>query len=154
MSLRLRRGVSRPGHNVRAARMIWRRELSRFWRTRTRVAAGIVQPVGFLIVLGVGLAPIATDLPEGISYKSFLFPGILAMSAMMSGLYSTVSIVWDRQFGFLRAILAAPIARGTVIVGKLAGGITVAVAQALLLIVLAPLAGVHIDLISVVELLG
>jgi ABC-2 type transport system permease protein len=134
-------------------RIVWYREVLRFLRTRTRLIGGIVQPLGFLVVMGTGLSPIVGSLPEGVSYRTFIFPGILAMSVTMSSLYSTVSIVYDREFGFMREMLAAPVSRAAIAMGKATGGATIAFAQAILLIAFAPLVGVSLTAASVVELL-
>src|SRR5512142_3358026 len=95
--------------NVRTALMVWRRDLIRLRRNYVRIVFGLAQPLGFLVVFSIGLAPIigSRSLPAHASYRVFIFPRILAMSIISSALISTVSIVWDREFGFMREMLVA-----------------------------------------------
>jgi len=116
--------------------VVWRRELLRFVRNRLRIVTSLVQPLLFLFVLGSGLSNM---LPSsgGVDYRTFMFPGILAMTVLFTSLFSAMSIVWDREFGFLAEMLVAPVRRGAIIVGKCAGGATVATLQGIVLLVLA-----------------
>ena len=109
--------IEHRGHsttrNLRTVGMVWTRELIRLRRMPTRIISGIAQPLLFLIVLGAGLKNLvgAQSLPGGISYQVYIFPGILAMSIITSALFSAVAIVWDREFGFMREMLVAPVSR-------------------------------------------
>jgi ABC-2 type transport system permease protein len=134
--------------------MVWVRELIRLQRSKVRIFFGFAQPVGFLLVIGIGLSPLvgSTRLPEHVSYREFIFPGILAMSTIMSALYSTVSIVLDREYGFMREMLVAPVSRTSIILGKLLGGASIAIVQGMVLLALAPAVGVHLTVASVFEL--
>jgi len=140
--------------NVRTIRMIWFRELIRLRRMPTRIISSIAQPIIFLLVMGAGIGSLVGDKGAGgVSYQVYIFPGILAMSIITSSLFSAMSIVWDREFGFLREMLVAPVSRGSLVLGKAIGGGSVSVAQGLLLIVFAPLVGVHLTVPRVLGLI-
>ena len=131
--------------NGRTIGMVWQRELIRLGRTPTRIITGLAQPIIFLFIMGAGLGRlIGEGVPGGLDYEEFLFPGILSMSIITSSLFSAVSIVWDREFGFMREMLVAPVSRTSIVLGKALGGGTVAVVQGLVLIVAAPLVGVDL----------
>ncbi len=122
---------------------IWQREITRYRRDRTRIVSTIVQPVMFLIVFGSGFRQtLATGL--GIDYLVFMYPGTIAMTVMGVAFFSTVSTVWDREFGFLKEVLVAPIPRTAIALGKTAGAATIASVQALILLALAPVIGVEL----------
>jgi ABC-2 type transport system permease protein len=137
---------SRLTRDVRTALMVWRRDLIRLKRNYVRIVFGLAQPLGFLVVFSVGLASVigSDSLPGNVSYQEFIFPGILAISVISSALISTISIVWDREFGFMREMLVAPVSRGALIAGKTLGGGSIAMTQGIILLVLAPAAGVHL----------
>ena len=105
------------------------------------------------IIPGIG-SLIGSKGAGGVSYQLFIFPGILAMSIITSSLFSAMSIVWDREFGFLREMLVAPVTRGSLVLGKAVGGGTVSVAQGLLLIVFAPFIGVSLNPVRVFGLVN
>jgi ABC-2 type transport system permease protein len=129
-------------HDARAARIVWQRELIRFWQDRPRIVVGLVQPVLFLFVLGTGLSSLASGSTGGLNLKTFIFPGVLAMSTMFTALFSAASIVWDREFGFLREMLVAPVSRGAIVVGKCLGGATVATIQGMVMLAFAGAVGI------------
>ncbi len=137
---------SRVRREVSSALMVWRRDLVRLRRNSVRIIFGLAQPLGFLIVFSVGVAAVVSDnaLPDQMSYRVFIFPGILAMAIISSALIACVSIVWDREFGFMREMLVAPVSRTALIAGKTLGGSSIALLQGLIILVLAPLAGVHL----------
>ena len=111
--------------------MVWRRELIRFRTDRLRAVTSLVQPVLFLFVLGTGLSQLAgRGQPSGVDFRTFIFPGVIAMSVLFTAIFSAVSIVWDREFGFLREMLVAPVRRWAIVVGKCLGGATVATFRA------------------------
>jgi ABC-2 type transport system permease protein len=139
--------------NVRTVGMIWLRELLRFRRSGARIVTSLAQPFLFLLVFGVGLSPLLRQ-QGGFDYKKFLFPGIVAMSVLFTSVFSAVSIVWDREFGFLREMLVAPVSRTSLVMGKALGGGTVSVVQGFLVIAAAPVVGVHLSPLLLVELLG
>jgi ABC-2 type transport system permease protein len=130
--------------NGRTIGMVWQRELIRLRRTPTRIVTGLAQPIIFLFILGAGLGSLIQQGPGGLDYQEFLFPGILSMSIITSALFSAVSIVWDREFGFMREMLVAPVSRASIVLGKALGGGTVAVVQGLILVFAAPIVGVDL----------
>ena len=147
---------SRLTLNARTALMVWRRDLIRLKRNYVRIVFGLAQPLGFLNVFSVGLARVIGDksLPGHTSYRVFIFPGILAMSIISSALISSVSIVWDREFGFMREMLVAPVSRAALIAGKALGGGSIAMTQGVILLVLSPAVGVHLTAQRLVGLLA
>ena len=131
--------------DVRAVRVVWKRELIRFSRNRLRIITSLVQPVLFLFVLGTGLSSLVgkgIQTTGHVDFRTFMFPGVVAMTVLFTSIFSAVSIVWDREFGFLREMLVAPVRRGALVAGKCAGGATVATLQALIMLALAGLVGV------------
>ncbi len=132
--------------DLRAMAMVWRRELIRFSRNRLRIVTALVQPILFLFVLGTGMASMisraAPGAAAGSDFKTFMFPGVVAMTVLFTSIFSAVSVVWDREFGFLREMLVAPVRRSALIFGKCLGGATVATIQALIMLALAGL--VHV----------
>jgi ABC-2 type transport system permease protein len=142
-------------HDLRAASIVWRRELIRFRTDRLRAITSLVQPVLFLFVLGTGLSRLASrGLPAGVDFKTFIYPGVLAMSVLFTSIFSAASIVWDREFGFLREMLVAPIRRWAIVVGKCLGGATVATIQGIIFLALAGVANVPYDPILLLTLVG
>jgi ABC-2 type transport system permease protein len=132
-----------PLHELRAVRVVWQRELYRFRTDRGRVLSSFAQPLLFLFVLGKGLgANISRGTFGGADYSTFLFPGVLATSVMFTAVFSAISIVWDRELGFLREMLVAPVSRSSIVLGKCLGGATVATLQSVVLLALAGLVGV------------
>jgi ABC-2 type transport system permease protein len=140
-------------HDLRAVRVVLKRELIRFSQDRTRMVAALVQPLLFLFVLGNGLSSLTGASTYGINLKTFLFPGILATSTLFTAMFSAVSIVWDREFGFLREMLVAPVRRGSIIVGKALGGATVATLQSVLFLLFAPVVGIPFSIPLILSLL-
>ena len=114
----------------------------------------MVQPLLWLFVLGTGLSRVVEPGTEGVDFRTFLFPGVLATSVMFTAVFSGVSVVWDREFGFLREMLVAPISRTSIMAGKCLGGAIVATAQALVLVALAGLAGVPYSPVMMLELVA
>jgi ABC-2 type transport system permease protein len=142
-------------HNLRGVYTIWYRDLVRFLRDRTRIVSSLAQPLLFLFVFGVGLAPAMTGLGGGaLNFKQFLFPGILAMAVLFTSIFSAVSIVWDREFGFMKEVMVAPISRVAVALGKVAGGSTVAMFQGLIILLLAPAIGIKLTWDQILILIG
>jgi ABC-2 type transport system permease protein len=127
---------------LRAIRIVWRRELIRFRSDRIRIATSLVQPLLFLFVLGSGLQGLARAGTHGVQLKTFIYPGILCIAVMFTAMFSAASIVWDREFGFLREMMVAPVRRSSIVIGKCLGGATVASFQGVIVICLAGL--VHV----------
>jgi ABC-2 type transport system permease protein len=122
---------------VRAIRIVWRRELIRFKSDRIRIVTALIQPLLFLFVLGSGLQQLSGASTNGVDLKTFIYPGILCLAVMFTAMFSAASIVWDREFGFMREMLVAPIRRSSIVIGKCLGGATVASFQGVILICLA-----------------
>jgi ABC-2 type transport system permease protein len=141
--------------DLRAVSIVWRRELIRFRTDRLRAITSLVQPVLFLFVLGTGLSRLASrGLPAGVDFRTFIYPGVLAMSVLFTAIFSAASIVWDREFGFLREMLVAPVRRWAIVVGKCLGGATVATFQGLIFLALAGVAHVPYDPVLLLTLVG
>ena len=122
---------------LRAMRIVWRRDLIRFRNDRIRIVTSLVQPLLFLFVLGSGLQQISSAGTHGVDLKTFIYPGVICLAVMFTAMFSAASIVWDREFGFLREMLVAPVSRSSIVIGKCLGGATVASIQGLILIALA-----------------
>jgi ABC-2 type transport system permease protein len=141
--------------DLRATGIVWRRELIRFRTDRLRMVTALIQPVLFLFVLGTGLGSLAGhSLPAGISFKTFIYPGVVAMGVLFTAIFSAGSIVWDREFGFLREMMVAPVNRAAIVLGKCLGGATVATFQGIVVLALAGLAGVPYNPILILTLIG
>jgi ABC-2 type transport system permease protein len=140
-------------HEIRAALVVWEREMIRFSRDRTRVLAGMVQPLLFLFVLGGGLGSLVAKSTGGLDFRTFLFPGVLAMSVLFTAAFSGISMVWDREFGFLREMLVAPVSTTSILFGKCLGGASVATIQSIVVLILAGLVGVPYDPLMILEVL-
>jgi ABC-2 type transport system permease protein len=128
--------------DLRAIKVVWQREMIRFSRDRMRMVTALLQPLLFLFVLGGGLSRLASAGTHGVDLRTFVYPGVLAMAVMFTAIFSAASIVWDREFGFLREMLVAPVRRGSIVLGKCFGGATVAGFQGLIVIAMAGL--VHV----------
>jgi ABC-2 type transport system permease protein len=137
-------------HQVRAATVVWQREMIRFGRDRSRIISSLIQPVLFLFVLGTGLSSLLST--GAVDFRTFLFPGVLAMSVLFTAAFAGISIVWDREFGFLREMLVAPVGTTAIMTGKCVGGATVATLQSLVILALAGLVDVPYDLVMMLEL--
>lgn len=120
--------------------ILWLRQLKRYARSKPRILASLGQPMLFLIALGFGFGPIYEQAGQG-SYLQFLAPGVIAMTVLFSGIFSGIELIWDRQFGFLKETLVAPVPRFQIMLGRTLGGTTVAVLQGLIVGTLCVLAG-------------
>ncbi|MGH3753670.1 MAG: ABC transporter permease [Pseudonocardiaceae bacterium] len=141
-------------HEARAAFAIWQREMIRFAKDRARLVSMLVQPVLFLFVLGAGLSSIVSAGNGSVDFKTFLFPGVLATSVLFTAAFSGISMVWDREFGFLREMLVAPVSTTAILTGKCVGGATVATLQSMILLALAGLVGVPYSPVMMLALVG
>ncbi|HYY21248.1 MAG TPA: ABC transporter permease [Thermoleophilaceae bacterium] len=130
---------------LRAIKIVWRRELIRFASDRMRIVTSLVQPLLFLFVLGSGLQQLSSASTHGVALKTFIYPGILCIAVMFTAMFSAASIVWDREFGFLREMMVAPVRRSSIVIGKCLGGATVASFQGVILICLAGAVNVPYD---------
>jgi ABC-2 type transport system permease protein len=130
---------------LRAIKIVWRRELIRFVNDRMRIITALVQPLLFLFVLGSGLQQLSKASTDGVDLKTFIYPGILCLAVMFTAMFSAASIVWDREFGFLREMMVAPVRRSSIVIGKCLGGATVASFQGIILLTLAGAVDVPYD---------
>jgi ABC-2 type transport system permease protein len=143
------------GTETRAAVVVWEREMIRFGKDRSRMVSSLVQPLLFLFVLGSGLGSLlGSGAGAGLRFETFLFPGVLAVSVLFTAAFAGISMVWDREFGFLREMLVAPVSTTSILLGKAFGGATVATLQSLVLLALAGLVGVPYDPLMMLELVG
>jgi ABC-2 type transport system permease protein len=150
----VRRAPAGLAADLRGVRIVCHRELLRWIKDRRRLLAGLFQPLLWLFVLGTGLSRVVSAGAEGIDFRTFLFPGVLATSVMFTAIFSGVSVVWDREFGFLREMLVAPVRRTSIMAGKCLGGGIVACVQSLIILALAGLAGVPYSPVLLLELVG
>ena len=138
--------------------MLWLREMKTFLRARSRIIGNIVQPFFFLAILGIGFRSsmqFTTAGLEGYDYIQFLVPGLVGMTLLFSSMFAGLSVLWDRQFGFLREIMVAPVSRISLVLGRVAGGLTTALFQAVTILLLAHLFGFRIlDLQGLLLALG
>ncbi len=146
--------VRTAASELRAIKIVWHRELIRFFSDRLRIITALVQPFLFLFVLGSGLSHLTQAGTGGLNLKTFLYPGILAMAVLFTAMFSAASIVWDREFGFLREMLVAPVRRSSIVIGKCLGGATVAGFQGIIVIAIAGLVGVPYAPIMMLAVFG
>jgi ABC-2 type transport system permease protein len=139
---------------LRAMKIVWKRELIRFKNDRMRIVTALIQPLLFLFVLGAGLQQLSRAGTHGVDLKTFIYPGILCISVMFTAMFSAASIVWDREFGFLREMLVAPVRRSSIVIGKCLGGATVASFQGVIILCLAGLVGVPYDPLLILGVLA
>ena len=132
-----RRGLR---HELRAIWVVWQRDLMRISGDLPRIISSLLQPLLFLFVLGAGLSAVVAS--RGASYKTFIFPGVVVTGILFTAVFSAISIVWDREFGFLREMLVAPISSSSIVLGKCLGGASIATVQSFLLIAIAGLLNV------------
>src|SRR5438046_4907353 len=138
---------------VRAIKIVWRREMIRFVNRRLRIITALVQPLLFLFVLGSGLQQLSRASTHGVYLKTFIYPVILCLAVPFTAMFSAASIVWDREFGFLREMLVAPVSRAAIVIGKCLGGATVAGFQGVIMICIAGLVSVPYAPVMILEVL-
>jgi len=151
------RTVNVRGANLRGVYIIWYRDVLRFVRDRGRLIVSFAQPLLYLLIFGTGLSSSlggrSGGFAGGVQYQQFIFPGVIGLSVLFTSIFGAMSIVWDREFGFLKEVLVAPINRAAVAVGKTLGGATQALIQGLILLALAPVVGVRLTVANVLELI-
>lgn len=122
--------------------VLWLREMKRFVRARSRLVGTLVMPLLLFVSFGTGFRHILRpDAVPGSSYEDFLLPGILGMSILLSSTFAGISVLWDREFGFLREIMVAPVSRLSIVAGRIAGGVTTSLLQVLIILAVAMAAG-------------
>ncbi len=120
--------------------ILWLRQVKRYLRSRSRIVGSLGQPILFLVALGFGFGPIYQQANGG-DYLQFLAPGVIAMSILFTAIFSGIELIWDRQFGFLKETLVAPVPRLHIMIGRTLGGATVAMLQGLIVLVITLLVG-------------
>src|SRR5579859_3876038 len=120
--------------------ILWLRELKRYVRSRAQVVASLGQPLLYLLALGFGLGPVFQKSGNG-SYLQFIAPGVIGMTVLFSSIFSGIGLLWDRQFGFLKETLVAPVPRICIVIGKTLGGVSVALIQGTLVVIVCLVAG-------------
>jgi len=135
---------------LRPIYVICLREFIKFFREKSRLLGTLARPVLWLFVVGNGMTALIKP-QAGVSYLQFIFPGMIGMTILFSSIFSSISIVWDREFGFMKEMLVAPISRLSIVIGKAVSGTLISVAQALIILILIPFLGIHITLAQVIE---
>ena len=130
---------------------LWYREVLRFWREKSRIISSLIMPLLWLLIFGGGMRNL--QLPGINNYQMYIFPGVLGMSILFTSIWSGISIIWDREFGFLKEILVAPVPRASIVVGKALGGGTSAFIQGFILLPLSYLIGIKLVPLSFVFLI-
>jgi ABC-2 type transport system permease protein len=125
--------------------IIWLREFKKYYRNKSRIIGSLGMPFFFLVIVGSGLGSV---MPLGQRYSEFIMPGVLGMVLMFSSVFSGISIIWDKQFGFMKEMLVAPVSRTEIIIGKTLGGSTTAIIQALIMLTISLLLGNRIQSIA------
>jgi len=136
---------------VRAIYILWLRELKRYTRSRAQIVASLGQPLLYLLVLGFGMGPVFERAGQG-NYIQFVAPGVIGMSVLFTSIFSGIGLLWDRQFGFLKETLVAPVPRLHIAIGKTMGGATVAFLQGVLVMVVCLAAGFRPNSLSAIPL--
>ena len=132
-------------NHLRGIYTIWYRDILRFWHDKMRMVGSIIFPLLFLFIFGSGLSGSMGSLAPGVDFTQFMFPGIIGMTVLMNSFMSGVSVVWDREFGFLKEVLVAPISRTSVAIGKTLGSTTIAMLQGAIILLFAALIGVSLS---------
>jgi len=138
---------------VRPIYVICMREFIKFFREKSRLLGTLARPVLWLFVVGNGMSGLIKP-QAGFSYLQFIFPGMIGMTILFSSIFSSISIVWDREFGFMKEMLVAPISRLSIIIGKAISGTLISVAQAIIILVLIPFLGIHITFMQFIEVVA
>jgi len=129
------------------------REFLRFFGDRARMFSSFSMPILFLIIFGAGFGELIGQMMPGVDYMQFMYPGILAMTVLMTSVMSAVSIVWDREFGFLKELLVSPLNRSGILLGKATGASGIAIIQGMIMLAIAPIVGVSVDIGTVLSLI-
>jgi ABC-2 type transport system permease protein len=129
------------------------REFIKFFREKSRLLGTLARPVLWLFVVGNGMSSLITP-HAGFSYLQFIFPGMIGMTILFSSIFSSISIVWDREFGFMKEMLVAPISRLSIVIGKTISGTLISVAQAVIILLLIPFLGFGITFLQFIEIVG
>lgn len=131
--------------------IMWLRQLKKYWRSKPRMIGSLAQPLLFLIALGFGFGPVFQKAGGG-NYLEFLAPGIIGMSILFTAMFSGIEVIWDRQFGFLKETLVAPVARWKIMLGRTLGGATVAFIQGFVVLLLSSLIGFRLTSLALLPI--
>ena len=134
---------------IRGIYTLWLREVKRYLRDRTRIVSSFFQPLLWLVIFGSGMR--ISESISGLSYQQYIFPGIIGQTLLFTSMFMGISVIWDREFGFLKEILVAPISRFSIFLGKMFGDSTDAVIQGIIVFLLGTLLGVRLDIIMFLE---
>jgi len=137
----------------RATWVVAYRELLRFVSERSRLFSSFAMPLLFLVIFGAGFNRIIGTMTPGVDFIQFMYPGIIAMTVLMNSVMSGLSVVWDREFGFLKEILVAPLGRSGIVLGKALGSAAVAIMQGIIMLILAPILGISLTPMLVIKLI-
>ncbi len=127
--------------DLRAIKVVWHREVLRFIKDRPRLIAGLIQPVLYLFVMGTGISSMVPTT-AGVPFRTFLFPGVMCMAVLFTCFFSAGSLVWDRELGFMREMMVAPVRRSSILIGKCLGGMTAGTFQGMVMLVIGAIGGV------------
>ncbi|OJV94066.1 MAG: hypothetical protein BGO39_06795 [Chloroflexi bacterium 54-19] len=136
---------------------IWRRDIKKFFREKSRLWGGIARPILWLLILGSSLKPAISSNSlgsSGIDYTHYIFPGVIALTLIFTSIQSAISIIWDREFGFLKEVMVAPVPRLSILLGKALGGATQATIQGVITLAFAPLIGLWLNPLVLLGLLA
>lgn len=128
--------------------ILWLRQLKRYFRSKSRMIGSLGQPIVFLVALGFGFGPVFAKAGGG-NYIQFLSPGIIAMSIMFTAVFSGIELIWDRQFGFLKETMVAPVSRMTIMFGRTLGGATTATIQGIIVFLITIVIGFRPDIFAI-----
>ena len=124
--------------------IMWLRQLKRYFRSPSRIAGSLGQPLLFMVAFGFGLGPIFKQAGQG-NYIEFLVPGVIALTLLFTSIFSGIEIIWDRQFGFLKETLVAPVSRLSIMFGRTLGGATLAIMQGILVLLMSFIIGFKLN---------
>ncbi len=135
--------------NITAIYVLWLREMKRFLRAKSRVIGSLAMPLFFLAFLGMGLGNMSIPgVSKSVDYIHFLVPGVLGMTMLFTSMFAGISVLWDREFGFLKEIMVAPVSRVSIVIGRIVGGTTTSILQGILILGISILMGFNISGVS------
>jgi ABC-2 type transport system permease protein len=135
--------------NLPAIYILWLREMKRTWRAKSRVIGTLIMPLFFLAFLGFGFRrAVIPGIPAEVNYGSFLTPGIIGMTMLFTSMFAGISVLWDKEFGFLKEIMVTPVSRTSIVLGRIAGGATSSLVQGTMILLLSTLLGFKIPNIA------
>src|SRR5512136_2269 len=133
---------------IRGIYTLWLREVKRYLRDRTRIVSSFVQPLLWLVIFGIGIGASLRAAPVGLTYQQLIFPGIIGQTLLFTSMFMGISVIWDKEFGFMKEILVAPVSRISIFLGKMVGDSTDALIQGIIVIFLGLLLGIGLDTIT------